>query len=261
MKYYLIILVFFLGFSSCRNETSQSIQSAKDYLVVSTGVSAVVPQVVNSSKDLQYLKHLLAHQADSSNTCATYSYINGDTVNMVGPLFFDIDFHQGCSDNDGVNKAGIVSCSLFSPLSDLNGVCEVNFDGFRLDNHFIWGGLTIQCKDDRKWKVITQDLRFQNGKKSIAIVDTLLFNMVAGDSSQEFGDDEFLFSSNGSMNFSVNGYSHDLCKKYSCSWLTQGFLELNVEDQSKQIVNLGSNDCDNEAVLIIGGEEYFIEMH
>ena len=83
MKYYLIILVFVLGFSSCRNETSQSIQSAKDYLVVSTGVSAVVPQVINSSKVLQYLKHLLGHQADSSNTCATYNYINGDTVNRT----------------------------------------------------------------------------------------------------------------------------------------------------------------------------------
>ena len=50
-------------------------------------------------------------------------------------------------------------------------------------------------------------------------------------------------------------------KNYSCSWLSKGVLEINIYDQTKQIINLGQDECNNEAVLQIGGKEYLLEMH
>ena len=254
---FLILLIFL---SSCRNEASLSIQSANDYLLVTKDISSVVPIVVNASKDPLYLKKLLIKQSDTSNTCATFRYINGDTSNMLGVIEFEIDFYQGCTDRDGLNKAGVIKCELDNSLNIVNACCKLEFDGFQITNDFIWGGMTIENKDVNKWKVITKDFLLQSGKKSIVFVDTLLFEKTAGIITSSFNDDEFLISSNGELNSNVLGYSNDLCKKYNCSWLSKGFLELNIYDQSKQLIDLGSNECDNEAILQIGGEEYLLEM-
>ena len=253
-------LIFLVLISACRNEASLSIQSAKDYLLVTTDISSVVPLVVNASKDLVYLKTLFNKHGDSSNTCATFRYINGDTSNMLGVIEFEIDFYQGCLDKDGLNKAGIIKCELDNSLNIVNACCKLEFDGFQITNDFIWGGMTIENKDVNKWKVITKDFLLQSGKEYIVFVDTLLFEKIAGITTYSFIDDEFMISSNGELNSNVLGYSNDLCKKYNCSWLSKGFLELNIYDQSKQLIDLGSNECDNEAILQIGDEEYLLEM-
>ena len=253
-------LICLVIISSCRNEASLSIQSAKDYLLVTKDISSVVPVVVNASKDLVYLKTLFNKHGDSSNTCATFRYINGDTSNMLGVIEFEIDFHQGCLDKDGLDKAGIIKCELDNSLSIINACCKLEFDGFQITDDFIWGGMTIENKDENKWKVITEDFLLQSGKKSIVFVDTLLVEKIAGITTYSFIDDEFMISSKGELNSNVLGYSHDLCKRYNCSWLTQGVLELNIDDHAKQIIDLGSNECDNEAILQIGDEEYLLEM-
>ena len=253
-------LIFLIFISACRNETSLSIQSAKDYLLITKDICSVVPIVVNVSKDPIYLKTLLNKHSDSSNTCATFRYINGDTANMLGVVEFEIDFYQGCTDKDGLNKAGIIKCELHNSLNTINACCKLSFDGFQIANDFLWGGMTIENKDVNKWKVVTEELLLQSGKEYIFFVDTLLFEKIAGIATYSFKDDEFIISSKGELNSNVSGYSNNLCKKYNCSWLSKGILELNIYDYSKQIINLGSNECDNEATLQIGEEEYFLEM-
>ena len=40
-----------------------------------------------------------------------------------------------------------------------------------------------------------------------------------------------------------------------------GIIELDIEDQTKQIINLGSGDCDNEALLEIGAYDFVVQMN
>lgn len=261
MNNFFIGLLFLFLFASCRNETSLSIQSAEDYLLVANDISCVVPLVVNASENPQYLKKLLMKKTDTSNTCASFNYIAGDTSTMLGLITFEIDFFQGCVDEDGLNKAGIIKCELSNSLNVVDAICKVEFDGFRIANDFIWGGLSIENKGFNKWKVVTDDFLLQSGKESLVFIDTLLFEKKAGILSASFSDDEFVFSSKGELNDNVTGYSHDLRKNYSCSWISKGVLEINIYDQTKQIINMGIDECDNEAVLQIGEKEYLLEMH
>ena len=91
MNNFFIGLLFLFLFASCRNETSLSIQSAEDYLLVANDISCVVPLVVNASENPQYLKKLLMKKTDTSNTCASFNYIAGDTSTMLGLITFEID--------------------------------------------------------------------------------------------------------------------------------------------------------------------------
>ncbi len=247
-------------FASCRNNESRSIQLAKDYLHISNHISLVVPVIVEISNDPFYLKELLANQADTSLSCATFRYVSGDTSTMLGPIEFEIDYFQGCLDNDGIAKAGVLVCNLQGSFSSLNSECLVAFDGFKIANDFFWGGFDILNKDTNKWKIITKDYAIQSNKKLTSFEDTLLFCKISGDSSNNF-DHEFLISSKGLLNSAVSGYSIDLVKKMSCNWFSQGIIELNIEDETKQIINLGMGDCDNEAILQIGVDEFVIEMN
>ena len=261
MNNFFIGLLFLLIFTSCRNETSLSIQSAEDYLLIANDISCVVPLVINSSKDPQYLKKLLMKKTDTSNSCASFNYVAGDTSSMLGLITFEIDFFQGCIDKDGLNKAGIIKCELTNSLNIVNAICKVEFDGFRISDDFIWGGVTLENKGLNKWKVVTEDFLLQSGKESLVFVDTLLFEKKSGILTSTFSDDEFIFSSKGELNSNVTGYSHDLRKNYNCSWVSKGVLELNIYDQTKQIINFGQDECDNEAFLQIGEDEYLIEMY
>ena len=260
MKYIFYTALFIALFSSCRNNESRSIQTAKDYLHISNHLSTVVPFVIKVSEDSTYLKQLLSNQSDTSFSCASFNYISGDTTSMEGPIEFEIDFYQGCVDNDGIAKAGLVYCILQQPVSNIVAVCQVQFDGFKISNDFFWGGFNLTTKDINKWKVITTDYSIQSVKKQTTLLDTLLFCKVSTNSFNSL-DDQFIISSIGLLNQSVEGYSTDLVKIVGCNWFSQGIIELDIEDQTKQIINLGAGDCDNEALLEIGAYDFVVQMN
>ena len=265
MKNLIIVVLALLIFLSCRNESSRNLQTGKDYVLISNNLSHILPLVIQSSFDPSQLKSKLINQMDTNNTCALFQYVSGDTSNMTGAINYNIDFYNGCSDSDGVHKAGIVQCNLDGFLQDLNGSCEVVFDGFRIGGNFLWGGFEITTINANSWTVISKDLRLQLIKKDIIIADTLIYNRVNGENTADLLlDDHFLISSNGFMidrNNAIGiGYSDNLYKKADCRWISQGLLEVELSNGLKQIIDFGENECDNEAIFELDGNQYVIEM-
>ena len=265
MKKIVFFLIIISVIFSCRNENNRNLQTGKDYILINNGLSHIIPLVIHSSIDPVQLKLKLMNQSDSLNTCASFHYISGDTSAMNGLIQYDIDFYHGCSDSDGVHKAGIVQCNLDGFLNGLNSSCEVVFDGFQIGGNFLWGGFEIVPINANNWRVITKDLRLQLSKKEIIITDTLLYSRVSGDPTVEFLlDDQFLISSNGLIldrnNAFGTGFSANMFKTADCRWFTQGLLEIELSDGLKQIIDFGAMDCDNEAMFEMDGNQYVIEM-
>ncbi len=263
----LIVFVFsFLIFlSSCRNESDRNLQTGKDYVLINNSLSHVIPLVIQSSLDPVELKAKLINQMDTINTCAQFQYVSGDTSIMTGEINYNIDFYQGCSDSDGVHKAGIMQCNLNGFLNDVNGGCEVVFDGFQIGGYFLWGGFELNYLNANTWQVITKDLRLQLSKKDIIIADTLVYDRVNGELTPDMLlDDQFLISTKGFLIDRNNeigiGFSENLIKMADCRWISQGILEIELSNGQKQVVDFGDNDCDNEAVFELNGNQYIIQM-
>jgi len=259
--FFLILMVLI----SCRNESNRNLQTGKDYILINNSLSHIIPLVIQSSIDPLELKTKLSNQIDTNNTCALFQYVSGDTLNMTGLIQYNVDFYHGCSDSDGVHKAGIVQCNLENFLNETDGSCEVIFDGFQIGGNFLWGGFEINTSNTNSWTVITKDLRLQLSKKDIIIADTLVYNRVGGDVTTGLMlDDQFLISTNGLMvdrNNAIGiGYSDNLYKMANCRWFSQGLLEIELSDGLKQIIDFGANDCDNEAIFEMNGSQYVIEM-
>ena len=250
---------------SCRNESSRSLQTGKDYILITSNISSVMPLIIHSSLNSSQVKANLTDQFDTNNTCALFQYISGDTTSMIGPIVYDIDFQHGCSDSDGVHKAGLIHCSLDEYLASVNGTCSVDFDGLQIGGDFLWGGLDIVTYNLNSWKIITRNLRLQSGKKNIILEDTLIFNKIVGQSTSNLIlDDDFLISTNGHLidrnNVIGNGYSDNIYKMTYCRWLSQGIIEIDLSDGINQIINFGDNECDNQAMFELGENQYVVEM-
>ena len=261
----LLISLLISLFFSCRSEIDRNIQTAKDYMLITNKLLSVLPHVIYSSQDSIVLKSLLQSHIDTNNTCATYNLINGDTLSMLDSIVYDIDFGFGCSDSDLVYKVGIITCEIDSYLNNINGNCNVEFDGLQLDGYFLWGGIELSAITSSSYEIITQNLRLQSGKDIVVLQDTLVFNMQNGILTNNYMlDDEYLISSVGMLidrdNYVGNGISNDLYKKASCSWVSSGIIEIETDESKKYVVNCGDNYCDDEAVIELNGENYIIAM-
>jgi len=261
----LLISLLISLFFSCRSETDRNIQIAKDYMLITNKLLSVVPHVIYSSQDSIVLKSLLQSHIDTNNTCATYNLISGDTLSMLDSIVYNIDFGFGCSDSDQVYKAGIITCAIDSYLNNINGNCNVEFDGLQVDGYFLWGGIEISAITSSSYEIITKNLRLQSGKDIIVFQDTLVCNIQNGIVTTNYMlDDEYLISSIGMLidrdNYVGNGISNDLYKKASCSWISAGIIEIETDESKKYVVNCGDNYCDNEAVIELNGENYIIAM-
>lgn len=263
----IFILVVIIAISGCKKRREKNIQPSKDFALISNNIQTIIPLVSTIALTDEQIRTAIATGSDSLNTCASFSLVSGDTLNISNsnPLIFDIDFSSGCVDLDGKYKKGVIRCTLYGYMANTGANCSCSFVDFEIGGNELSGNISITNTGVLSMLITTSNLNLKVGKKYIYIDTEIRSVQLAGDlTPTNLLDNSYLVASTAILtdryNKDFDVFAEDLYKHYTCKWIAGGFAELNDDDNDAQVIDFGDNNCNNEAVISIDEKVYTIEL-
>lgn len=264
MKKVLLYLVLILLAASCNRTKEKSIQPARDYILIQEGLSNVIPLIIHTGQSNNYLMDRIRHGLDTLNSCASYTYLGGDTVDInVEPVQYEINYNQ-CEDYDGELKNGSLMCILNDYFNVDSSSCFVNFDSFSINNNILVGSVLIKRNGGNNYKIITSNLKLIIGTREINYTGTVYYTLSTGSNIDWLYDNQLIVTDKGSLN---DRYSQEvtvnnagIIKNLSCEWFSEGFVELEDESKESIVLDYGDGSCDNKGVVTNSGEDIVINL-
>lgn len=261
---WILILVVAFSIVSCNRNTEKSIQPARDYVLIQEGLSNVIPLIIHTGQSQTYLMDNFHAGFDTLNSCASYVYLTGDTLDITNdPIQYEITFSQ-CTDHDEELKNGSLQCILYDYFNVDSSSCFVSFDAFSINNNILSGSVTIKRTSGNNYKISTSNLKLIVGTREINYSGSLFYNMSTGGDVNLLYDNDITVSDAGSLN---DRYSNDytvnnegISKSLSCNWFNQGFVELEDIEGESIVLDYGAGACDNHATVTYSGDDVVINL-
>jgi hypothetical protein len=248
---------------SCKKEKiDNDTQSANDYAVAKMGYNTFLPLTNGITVNEEGLERALY-------TCATVTRISGDTTNWPAngdTLVFKADFGNGCLDNDGRTKKGILWLYFYNNFHYANATVKVIPDNYYVDNVKYDGTIMLTNNGNYSYtRTITNGV-CSNNSWTIKYDGTATFSWTSGyNTPNDLTDDIYSYTENSTginrqgKSFTVTT-SSALIKKYSCKWISSGVLEIKPEGLATRIIDFGNGTCDNTATLTINDRVFNFSM-
>lgn len=254
-KLLLILSLFILLGSSCTKSKERSSQAAKDYALVLSNISEVTPLIVHTIQSQAYVMDRIRNNSDTLNSCASYLYIAGDTVDIEnGNVVIEVLFSQ-CMDFDGVLKNGSLIVNISNYFDVDSAECTVQLTDFSINNNIFSGTLNLKRKGSNEFEITTNNVNVIVGTKQISYEGTWLCTMGTGadvgllyDNLLEVEEIGELVDKFGSL---VQTIGSDLHRDLTCNWFNQGIAELEDSEGESQILDFGDGSCDNVATVTL----------
>lgn len=261
-----LVFIIFLGLIliGCNRNQGKSIQPARDYVLIQESLSNVIPLVIHTGQSEAYLLQALSDGFDTLNSCASYVYLAGDTLDIsLDPIQYEITFSQ-CTDHDSELKNGSLQCILYDYFNVDSASCFVSFDAFSIDNNILSGSLNIKRLSGNNYKITTTNLKLIVGTREINYEGSLIYNMGTGSDVDWLFDNFINVSDAGSLN---DRYSNELTinnegisKGLDCNWFNAGFVQLEDLSGESLVLDYGAGSCDNHATVTYSGEDTVIDL-
>jgi hypothetical protein len=250
--------------TSCNRNNEKSIQPARDYVLIQESLSNVVPLVIHTGQSDSYLMDRLRNGLDTLNSCASYVYLDGDTIDIsLEPIQYEITFSQ-CTDRDSELKNGSLQCIQYDYFNVDSASCFLTFDAFSLNNNILSGSLNIKRTSGNNYKISTSNLKLIVGTREINYSGSLVYNMGTGSDANWLYDNFISVTDEGSLN---DRYSHEftinnegISKGLDCGWFNAGFVELEDIDGESIVLDYGAGSCDNHATITYSGDDVVIDL-
>lgn len=251
-----ILLVLILSGASCTKSEERSTQASKDYALVLTDVSRVVPLVIHTIQSQSYVLERIRSSEDTLNSCASYIYIAGDTVDINnGNVVLEMLFSQ-CIDFDGALKNGslILNISDYFDVDSAN--CSVQLTDFSINNNIFTGTLGLKRKGSNQFEVSASNLKVFVGTKQITYQGTWLCEIGTGGDVALLYDNSLKVEEEGQLIDRYGGTAQiigsNLMRDFSCDWFSLGLVELEDEEGESQILDFGNGTCDDVGIITTG---------
>lgn len=260
----LFIIVIVLTLLGCTRSKERSIQPARDYALVHQDLSEIIPLIIHTGQSQNYLLDRFREGADTLNSCATYTYLQGDTVNIaIEPIQYEINFAQ-CYDHDGDLKNGSLKCILYDYFNVDSSSCFMSFDAFSLNNNIVTGSLNIKRISGNSYKVSTSALRIIIGTREIHYDGSITYQMSTGTDVNSLYDNKLVVLDNGFLTdrygSEVEIHNEGISKALDCHWFYGGFVELADSEGESLVLDFGAGSCDSDATITISDEETAIKL-
>jgi hypothetical protein len=196
------------------------------------------------------------------------------------PVKIDIDFGTaGCQGVDGHVRSGLISVEYTRRLIVPGAIATVTFDNFYIDSIKITGTLAISNTGSANNRQFTVDVT--DGKLS-----KTNGNFTEWTSHKVITQQEGLGTPNLPLDdvFTIEGDAHGrvqranllvawegaitdpLIKKFNCRWIVKGEVKQNRINTGGNspwaaVLDFGTGDCDNKAVVTINGVAHNITLH
>ncbi len=273
-KLFFYLLIFLLGFFSCKNEKVLiDTASINEVLIVETVYADISEQIeinVYSAEDILFNSHKSGGGL-LKLTCSSISIVPLDTV--IWPKTYTIDFgNSNCMGDDGRNRRGKVLINTTGRYKDSTTVLTVTFDNYYLNNNKVAGTALITNKGHNKASYMQYNLSVQNG---IIVTASGSINWQSEGVKQwvnglttpwpAINDDVFIFtgSSYGTFTdgtpFNAN-IIKPLLTNTACPWISGGTVEISKQQKIIGTLDFGENICDSLATIIANGDSYGVGL-
>jgi hypothetical protein len=195
--------------------------------------------------------------------------ITHDTVS--DPRVLTIDFGTGCVGNDGRTRSGKVIVTYTGPYAEPGHLHTITTDNYFVNGNQILGTKTVMNEglndNGNIWFTVTIDAQIiKEDGTTIDWDGNRTREWVGGYSTPERSDDVYLISGTHSGQ-SSDGRSftaqtlEPIRKDRTCSWITDGVLEVTPNSRPTRTIDFGDGTCDDDATVTVNGNSHAINLH
>jgi len=241
-------------------ESAQADESFDDIADVSMTASDADNNATTARLNREYHPDF-AELREAIGLCATITVSPNDTTY---PKTITIDFGDSCVGLDGKLRSGKIIINLTAPLRKPGSVLTITLDNFYINHIHVEGTKTITNLSENGVVKFSVDVTggkvtFPSGR-GYSYESSKAKTQVAGMDTKICRDDVFEITGSATIKFN-NGVvvqfdvADPLIKKVACPWLSDGTLQISVNDRVLKI-DYGfphNGDCDNKALLTWNG--------
>lgn len=199
------------------------------------------------------------------------------TQDTYFPVRYTIDWGtSNCQGHDGKYRRGKVIVELTGKYRSQGTQIKITPNGYYVDDKLIEGQLTNGAA-----KIITNKGTNTNGNIYFEIQEKIKIThpdgkiatwestrtreWIAGSSTLDIWDDEYLITGNGNgVNRNGISYTVSITKpihiKLNCFWPVEGTIEIVPSGYKKRTLDFGNGACDNEATMTVANKTIIIKM-
>jgi hypothetical protein len=250
---------------SCSNDDSNDDSEAVNFSAENTARAAQTDNVVEGSFNIVESGYVEVEEGRSSSislfpSCAEITIMpsgNGGSIT--------INFGESCTLNNGAVVSGRIEID-YGPIDGGTRTINYSYEEFTYNNNGVTGGGEILRQiangNGNPQSTATENITvsFPGTVVTANRQGNRVIEWVEGVGSGTWIDNVFEINGNWNTVF-TNGFTRSgevtetLVKKLSCIYLVSGVLEIQQEGFTGAI-DWGEGACDNQATLIINGQEY-----
>lgn len=239
--------------------------SATDNNICENEFLRILPTVNNIAIDEGGV-HRLGHGSGNS-VLVTGPVISVDTANSF-PVVMTIDYGTGIVDGvDGKIRKGKIICEISNSWDTIGTVTTITLDSFYVGAIRYEGSLTVERTGASTFhKIVHNGHCSKSGSTPWEIFfesdKTITFTSGANNSSQTSIitiDGTNSGTDRNGQDWTCN-ITSPIIRDMSCTWVTQGTLELTPEGKSMRTVDFGTGTCDDKGTISIEGNTFEFTM-
>lgn len=264
-----VVLAGFISFNSCNKqedigEDLIAKTSVKDYLNTLNAFSlSTVEEITSNTEDNLKSAEIW--------DCVTVT-INPNNTDEFWPRSWTLDYGtENCECFKGITRRGKIHVSLSDWWRNEGSIREITFEDFYFNNNKLEGVKTYlnTGKNERGNMTFTKtvaDAQLTYGDTAKMSWECEKFSeLIEGTETFKFADDVWSVTGGGTgVNIDDKSYTFTIISpliyKNGCFHPVSGEIEFNVPDEEKKVIDYGSGECDNLAIVTIGSVSEEIEL-
>lgn len=184
------------------------------------------------------------------------------------PRTITLDFGEGCTGWYGIQRSGIIHIDLTAPMDQEGAVRTVTFEGYIVNGNALSGTriTTSNGTNGNGQPLFTREVDVTITRNGNIWQRDFLYNItwLSGYDSQECGDNVFEVAGSGTVTRPGGAtvsrtIIEPLIVDRVCGYTTSGVIQVNAP-LGERTIDFGDGNCDNDAVIIIDGESYDVEL-
>lgn len=208
------------------------------------------------------------HRLGGPPTTQSCPSVSVDTPNQF-PCTMTIDYGTGCTDSaDGKVRAGRIRVTLDRPWDTTGCVMTVMLDSFYVNSIHFEGTTTITRTANNQFTMVLNDGHCSKAGATPWEIDWNTNKTVTWTSGITNSQQTQIITVTGTnsgtdrngLTFSAT-ITSPIIRDLSCSWITQGTVDLEPEGKPVRTIDFGNGNCDNRGTITIEGNTFEFTMN
>jgi hypothetical protein len=261
-----VVFGLMISFNSCTKKRDKVEQTAKDYGIAEIIFNDIVNQVDKA------IKMTFSGNKNNNNSCPLIT-LTPTVPEATFPKTVTIDFGSGCTGPNGVIRAGIITATISGKYSEPGTIVNVALKNYTRNGFSVKGEQTItnagkNAYSNTIYNIVVTDAIINTNEGTISWSSIQKREWLLGEDTPwpELIDD--VFRTTGLVKgVNTEGESFKgnillpLKSDFNCRFITEGSVNLKVDDLPGQTLYYGSGACDDKAELTYNNKFFKVNLY